>query len=356
MKSNSKPPANISEQISRSYRLQDYNSVISLFKKYGYQSLKAQSLLVVAASFLACGEYAEAASLCESLYPTCTRDSSFYQVYGSSLRKDGLYSQASNILEEGLSLYPNDPYISNNYANCLIDLSEYEKASNILSALSTQDPPVPNLQDVLSNLQRLKLLSATSNPSSNRPATNINSSQSLDPLERAFDKSELDLSRSRYKTASIESIRHKLIEVTSTSKDDQSKALQLLKICSETASEFPTRVLKDLNIISRFHPSLPALYEVAGDCYLALHQFSDAECAYHAALSLSSKSSKVAINLANLVLVRGDRNLCINIIKTVNKESLTISAEKEAYNQIIMNLNSPGQTCSPFQVPKNLNE
>lgn len=342
-------PQALAQEVSRLYQLQDHASIYDLYRSNDFHNFLPESLLVIGASLLASGKYSDSVQLCEALYPLSSRESSFYQVYGSSLRKSGAYLQASHILEEGLTQYPGDPFIINNYANSLIDLNRLSEAETLLQRLSTLKPPVPNLLDVQENLKRVSLLKslsgsfATSGP--------IQQEYAADPLQRAFNKDELEMSKERLDTASLESIRYKLAKASQLTSDDQSKALQLLKVCSETASEFPGRVLKDLNMISRYHSNLPALYETAGDCYLALQQYADAEIAYHSALHLGSQSTKVIINLSNLVLLRGDKNLCIILVKRIKANSLTSKHEQQAYQQIISNLKQNSGPLVPFQIP-----
>ena len=66
-----------------------------------------------------------------------------------------------------------------------------------------------------------------------------------------------------------------------------------------------------------------------------LKQFSDAEIAYQSALQLGSKTPKVIINLANLILLRGDVNLCIHTLRLLDSKS--ISNDYEKVMRIIIN-------------------
>ena len=66
----------------------------------------------------------------------------------------------------------------------------------------------------------------------------------------------------------------------------------------------PINVLKDLNLVLKNLKNNFIAYEI-GLLY-SIKTFADAESAYMASIMLGNKSAKAKINLANLVLLRGD--------------------------------------------------
>ena len=337
------------------YQKQSYAEIIGMLQHQERSVTDVNSLLMLAASYLAQGQQEEACLVCEDIYPRITRESSFYQVYGSALRRSGLYQKALDIQNEGIQSFPEDTNILNNIANTLIDIGEFEKARKILIELTNKNPQPSNIEDIKQNLERLSLIELA-NDTDNKPEQNIDEEKqvdgTIDPLERAFDAEELKQSSDRNESAAIESLRFKLKNANDDKVTNQSKSLELLKICSETSSKFPRQVLKDLNLITRYHYQLPSIYEIAGDAYLTLKQFSDAEIAYQSALQLGSKTPKAIINLANLILLRGDVNLCIHTLRLLDSKSISNDYEKSAYNALIGNIKEKKNSQIPFQIPE----
>ena len=102
------------------YQKQNFLELIKVLKNQDRAVTDVNSLLMLAASYLALGKQEEACLVCEDLYPRITKESSFYQVYGSALRRSGLYQKALDIQKEGIKSFPKDTNILNNIANTLI--------------------------------------------------------------------------------------------------------------------------------------------------------------------------------------------------------------------------------------------
>ena len=242
---------------------------------------------------------------------------------------------------------PNDSFIINNYANCLIDLQRTEEAVEILQKLVNKTPLPLNINDIKINLRRAEVAMSSNLEINKNEGSKI---KNIDPIERAFSKEEIGLSKQKLHDSSLDSIRKKLKGLTDETDSSRQSAYQLLKMANEASATAPINVLKDLNLVLRNLKNNFIAYEIAGDCYIALKQFADAESAYMASIMLGNKSAKAKINLANLVLLRGDKGLATEIVSMISESQLTEDATKNGYKALIQNIKTTEVNIS-FQIP-----
>jgi hypothetical protein len=92
----------------------------------------------------------------------------------------------------------------------------------------------------------------------------------------------------------------------------------------------------------------PLIYSLAGDAYVRLKLFSDAENCFFAALSLGSKDPSILINLANLCHLRGDQCLAYRWLEMLS----THTPDHAHLKQVQLSLfpsGKPKVSTTPFQ-------
>ena len=262
---------------------------------------------IIAVSHYYLGDYATALSLCESIYPFMNGDEAFLAFYGSTLRKSGDTNSAFTFYKDSLSLVPDSLLLKNNFANLLLDLARFDEAKLLLDEVLSQEP---QYTDALENVKRLEFL--LSNAASQQ-TTSLATTSSFDPLDRAFSIEEVQRTfkppvDTHNEPGGIDVSQNML--PSSELKDIDQERIRLAR--SYLHSD-PLHTLDECKSLFKSVGPHSSIYTLAGDAYIRLKLFSDAESSFYSALLLGSSDPSILLNLANLVHMRGDQMLAKGI-------------------------------------------
>ena len=218
-----------------------------------------------------------------SIYPFMVQPFAVQETFTSQGNfRQSYFSDGSNI------------YLQNNYANLLIDLGEFDRATDILNDLLHANP---NYDDKL-NLNRIEF----ARNSSSRQNSTESTFPSLDPLLQAFDDHEVE-SFGRLKSDSK-------VFTKIPDPDQRNVGLDKIKLAEKAVAEGSPAFALDLcsHALQLLGPE-PCIYDCAADAYISLKSYANAERAIlHAAL-MHGLTIKHCINLISISCMTGDINL-----------------------------------------------
>jgi len=272
-----------------------------------------QTLLI--ASYYYLNKYQDALTLCQALYSRLSGRSDFDNIYCVLLRLMGKYQTSEGEFKQALANHPNDPSLTNNYCNLLVDQKKYSSASTILTQLALSSPT--NIVDVNANISRLQtLMNSKLSPSTENPSQPESQALNLlvDPITFSYTDEEVlrfrkvlasDLSSQSNIPSSSEPVL--LPDKSDVQRDQISLIIDLYK-------SDPAKLLSELSNLECIRPS-HLVYQAAGDAYFKLNQFLSAEICYLNALMLGSNDPALRINLSTLAKLRSDPTLSKFIIQ-----------------------------------------
>lgn len=274
--------------------------------------------LIIAFALYSLGEIEDCEVICGDLLPYCESRADFLALYGSVLRRNGKIKDSEQIYKKGLSLFPEDSAIGNNYANLLIDQGNLEEAKEILTSIKKLKPD--NLADVEANLQRINLLQDNI-PDKKELPIGIFTAAFSDEL-----KSINDLPSSVKTEEEIASKERSIVS------DNRIEVNEMIKLARLAVNANPERAIDDCNLIhEKLNTPAGELYEVAGDALIRASAFADAEVCYLKAVSLSAGSMACFTNLATLAHMRGDKPLAIEYLaKAISLDNNNIQKDHHA--------------------------
>ena len=257
--------------------------------------------ILIAFSLYTLGQIEDCESICGDLLPYCESRADFFALYGSVLRRNGKTKDSEQIYKKGLSLFPDDSAIANNFANLLIDQGSLKEAKDILVSLKTSNPS--NITDIEANLQRINILSENASQSKDLPV-GIFSAAFSEELKTLNDAPE-DSNKAKDIKEELQLVDNdKVIEVD-----------EMIRLARLMINNNPKLALNDCQLIhEKLTVPTAELYELAGDALIRLSAFADAEICYLKAVSLSAGSLACFTNLATLAQMRGDKPLAIDYL------------------------------------------
>ena len=293
--------------------------------------------IIIAFSLYSLGEFSDCASLCDELLPYFESNAEFYALYGSVLRKIGRVKDSEQVYKKGLSIFPDDSALGNNYANLLIDIGMLGRAKAILENLKINNPD--NIDDIVANLKRIELLSET--PSQNEELP-------VKVLTAAFSE---DQKTNNVKVKKQKRAGHTTEEISKQTHEDMIEVNEMIKLARLLVNTNPKQTIIDCTLIhSRLSTPSAQLYELAGDAYINLEKFANAELCYLKAFSLSKGTLASLTNMATLALMRGDRSLAIDYLS----RAMALDADglqEENHNQLKQRITSQkANDVSPFSI------
>ena len=331
--------------LSTAFVEKKYQSIVEYFATLPSQDdVDPSERNIVAVSYYYLGDYDSAISLCESIYPFLNGDEAFLAFYGSALRKSGDTDAALKFYKDSLSLIPTSLILKNNLANLLIDLSRFDEAKILLQEVLTQEP---QYTDALENVKRLEFLSSQS-PSQSTESASIDQAISLDPLNRAFSVEEVQRtfnppSDTNLESSGIQKLQNVLPSLNIKDVDDER-----LRLARSYLANDPLHALDECKSLFKSVGPNPSIYCLAGDAYVRLKLFSDAESSFYSALLLGSEDPSILINLANLVHMRGDQMLAYSFLELCSRKTPDFK-HLESVRKSLFPQGKPLVSSSPFQ-------
>ena len=307
---------------------------------------------VIAAALFKTDHFAECLLWCDSIAPSLNSDS-FYSLHAAALRRVGKFDRAEKLFKQGISEYPQSQSLRNNYANLLIDQKKFDEAEQILGELLKNSP---DYYDAIQNMNRLKLLKDINEQNSTQTIKNDSSESSSDvfisdPLHEAFTKEEVALSEHM-------GLKHKPQEMVSVNQNkkislpgrvEQMETEEFIDFARNSIEINPEKVIEDCNHLHSQIGIDYRLYALAGEAYIRLQLFSDAENALLTAMGLGCTSDAVYCNLANLAAMRGDQLLALSWLErlaAVDPENENLKKVKD----VLFASGLPQKSQAPYQL------
>ena len=309
---------------------------------------------IIAASLFQLGRYADCLLWCEELLPALQGNASFSSMYGAVLRRMGRLDEAENTFRRALEQDPNNPFLLNNFANLLIDMSQFGESEKILKRILEANP---EYEDARANLNRLnfqknllsdKVNNSAVNHAKNTAPAGVELSEVFsDPLAAAFTDGEVAIAGGINETKNMKDNILNLDEIPERNLTDElQEAIQLAR---QTIDSDARQALKDCEMIHNKIGVQSTLYEVAGEAYISLRLFADAEVCLLTAHSLNPKENSVLLNLANLAAMRGDQRLAIHWLEKVATNQPD-HPQLDLVTKTLFPKGSPKISQTPFQI------
>ena len=284
--------------------------------------------------------YHKASSVGKYLLPLMPMSIDFLSLYAVSLRKTGDISESQKVFCMALDIDPQNLTILNNYSNLLIDLGDLSQASEVLNRVLNINPLY---QDAQINLNRLNHLLATkqkdivakTSVSNNYTLTTIGL---IDPLVDSLSTELASFSND------LNSNGKELLDTLLSNSDYKkayanSSASELLDLGRKFLPESPKEVITHCNRIINLHGPLYDVYVLAGDAYILLKLFADAETSFWSAHYLKRDCKVVIANLVSLLTMRNDMALARSLFfNHLSDDVININA----YQAIKINLECSG--------------
>ena len=252
---------------------------------------------------------------CESIAPSLNSDT-FYSLHAAALWRVGSFDEADKLFTKGIAEYPESQVLKNNYANLLIDQKRFNEAKDILIDLLKK---YPEYDDAIQNMNRLKLLSEINSNAKHENTDKTNSKKSsgdllaafTDSLHEAFTKEEVALSQHHglgHKTEEVISVNQNQ-KISLPGRSQEIEIEEFIDLARNSIEIDPAKVIADCNHLHNQIGVDYRLYALAGEAYIRLQLFSDAENSLLIALALGCNSDAVYCNMASLASMRGDQLL-----------------------------------------------
>jgi len=332
--------------ISEAFSNQKYQSIVDFAQAADF-NLKSDinETRLVAVSFYYLENFEKACVYCQEIYPFLNSDPDFLSFYGSCLRKNGSSKEAEDMYKGSLQTHSNSLSLLNNYANLLIDLNRFEEAGSLLDKALKIDP---NYDDAKSNLSRLTFLRDSSPKITDDTTSSSSSILDYDPLAASFSPDEIKrtFTDKAVLTNSDNSVSG-LVE-SLPSQDLGKEQIERISLIRSLISSDPMQALADLRSLFAEVGASSFIYQLAGDIYIRLKLFSDADTCYLTSLSLGSNDSSILINLANLAHMRGDQILAFKWLEIVSTKTPDHPQSAAVKNTLFPN-GRPSSSSSPFQ-------
>lgn len=317
-----------------------------------------QAANVVAASLFQLARYPECLLWCEALQPALEGEASFASMYGAVLRRVGRLDEAETVFRRALAQHADNLFLQNNFANLLIDRQNFNEAEKILNDLLSANP---SYEDARANLNRLGFQRnlANSSPETSQKLSEKNNYTTIaeqvedffvDPLVAAFTDEEVRLAGGVNVAMSQQSSRSSALNITNLPSRELDKELQqTLALARQTVEADPQQVISDCNFLHNQLGVQAPIYEVAGEAYIRLQLFGDAETSLLTAHGLGSHDASVLLNLANLAAMRGDQRLALHWLELLAQRQPD-HPQLDPVRRNLFPKGAPTNSTNPFQL------
>jgi tetratricopeptide (TPR) repeat protein len=252
---------------------------------------------VVAASYFMLGDYENCIRWCETCYSSLANDSDFSSMYGAALRRLARFDEAESVFTRALQHGSQSKELKNNFSNLLIDLGRFDQARALLDEVLLANP---GYQDAMANLTRLKFMQdISSNPEHSQEV------ELQDPLLEAFGPEETTGIEHKSITSTVGSNDKKLLGLLPNIGKGKSNQ-ELLVLARALIGQTPDQALTICTQLHKQLPLQPCIYEIAGEAYIGLKQWTKAELCWLIAITLGTNDPATYLNLANISHFRGD--------------------------------------------------
>ncbi|MCB4411503.1 tetratricopeptide repeat protein [Synechococcus sp. MU1611] len=285
-----------------------FSDIIDVFSPVvGQLSVYPNHAFVYAAALVKLGDFAKANDILVELEGALSGSADFLSLFGIVSRRLGHLQKAASLTKQALLIEPTSLAFKNNYANVLIDQSNYESAIDILSNILSENP---GFQDAQTNFDRAKALKNSSNPSSAEQECLTLSEQSIsfDPLSLSFSEEEVLQAANLIKPDNSKAAKEVAQLLPKPTTD--SVPTDRLKLAGIAVSEQKPQVaLEQCRHASNQLGSNPEVYVHASDAYIQLKSFHEAEICLLHSMNIGTPTIMNYINLISLLSLRSDISL-----------------------------------------------
>ena len=124
-----------------------------------------------------------------------------------------------------------------------------------------------------------------------------------------------------------------------------------IRLARNSLSTDPLQTLEECRALFKSVGPHSSLYCLAGDAYVRLKLFADAESSFYSALLLGSNDPSILLNLANLVHMRGDQMLAYSFLEMCSKKTPDFK-HLESVRQSLFSQGKPIFSTSPVYATK----
>ena len=124
---------------------------------------------------------------------------------------------------------------------------------------------------------------------------------------------------------------------------------EALTLARQTIDVDPQQVIRDCAVLHHKIGPQASIYEVAGEAYIRLQLFSDAETCLLVAQGLGSSEGSILLNLANLAAMRGDQRLALHWLEQLASQNPK-HPQLDAVRQTLFPNGAPNTSTNPFQI------
>ena len=243
---------------------------------------------------------------------------------------------------------PKNPFLRNNFANLLIDQQAFAEAESILHDLLQENP---TYEDARANLNRLtfqKNLAASAPEGDTSSSPSDPSDLFIDPLAAAFSDEEVAMAGGIAANKENKPLAGlKPSELPDRARDQELR--ETLALARQTINVDPQQVIRDCTLLHNKLGIQAPIFEVAGEAYIRLQLFGDAETCLLVAHGLGSMEGSIPLNLANLAAMRGDQQLALHWLELLAKRQPD-HPQLEAVRSTLFPNGAPKTSTNPFQV------
>ena len=306
---------------------------------------------VVAAALFQLGRYPDCLLWCEGLAPSLNGDAGFASMHGAVLRRLGRFDDAEKVFRAALNNTPSNTFLRNNFANLLIDQQAFEEAESILKDLLKENP---SYEDAKVNLNRLIFQKNLATPSPNESSSTSPTHENVgdyfvDPLAAAFSDEEVAQAGGVTEKRKAKLPQGGLQPSDLPDRDRDKELHEALALARQTIDADPQQVIRDCSLLHNKLGVQAPIYEVAGEAYIRLQLFGDAETCLLTAHGLGSTEGAVPLNLANLAAMRGDQRLALHWLELLAQRQPDHSQLDEVRKTLFPG-GVPKSSSNPFQI------
>ena len=175
----------------------------------------------------------------------------------------------------------------------------------------------------------------------------------MDPLFAAFSDEEVAIAGGVAAKRERQSPEEGLQPSVLPDRVHNQELQETLALARKTIEVDAQQVIRDCDLLLNKMGVQPSIYEVAGEAYIRLQLFGDAENCLLTAHGLGSMEGAVPLNLANLAAMRGDQRLALHWLELLAQRQPD-HPQLQAVRSTLFPNGAPTTSTSPFQI--NLNQ
>lgn len=254
-------------------------------------------------------DYNTVVKQCDALIgSSSTHKVEYYLFKAYALRELKQTDESQQSYTEGLKIFPGDINLLNDFSKLLILKGKYDDARHLLQNILKKDPED---RGAANKLKELDTLIQKKSQEDSRQQLKHEVSPSLNPLESAFNPSEIQASSDNLKKIQKLKLEKKLKRLPNFPPIEDEILAEEWLIAAKDAlqSKYPELALKFCEYSALNNGNLAQTYGIAGDAYIELRKFNTAHLCYLIASENGDLESTQQLNLLSLAAQIGHKQL-----------------------------------------------